>query len=219
MSLPEGGDRRGAAQFGAARDDGAGLEGFGHLKDKVCALWAKPEMEDFVAELMLDSRDGRRKGLPASVLSDLVFLAEVNRTLRIEMFARQLGIDTAKAAGMIEKADRERHGVDLLDDPLVSRDMVMSSRDLREAKSGPRPAARPVPRRVRRSDDNSTGVVWVLKLVLIVSVVILVGRFVWSHAIPRWLPQYAPLFGHPAESQPSPDGDRERADPATTSTR
>ncbi len=218
MSVPDGGDRRGAAQFGAARDDSAGLEGFAHLRDKVCALWGNPEMEDFVAELMLDSRDGKRKGLPATVMSDLVFLAEVNRVLRVEVFARQMGIDAVKAARMIDKADRERHGADLLDDPQVSRDMVMSSRDRREATEG-RHAARPLPRRARRSEDDSAGVLWVLKLVLVVSVLALAGRFVWSHAIPRWLPQYAPMLGHPAESQSSPDGDRDRAEPATTSTR
>lgn len=202
-------------RFGTARDELAGLEAFEHLRDKVCALWGRPEMEDFVRELMLDSRNGARKGLPGTVLSDLVFLSEANRTLRALELAFRQGVPYERARAAMDREDHLRHAADELDDPLVSRDVVVSEKELRLARE----AAKRPRRAVRRASENDRGSGQFFRALGHAMVFILAAALVfryWPHLV-ALLPKEAAV-----ESQPSRDGAAARdgrADPATTSTR
>jgi len=55
-----------------SRDAGA-LEAMPHLKQKVCLMWGSPELDIFISRLIMDSRDGKRQGLPMQVGAELLF--------------------------------------------------------------------------------------------------------------------------------------------------
>lgn len=109
--------------------DTAALERLGHLTQKICALWATAELNVFLARLLLDSRDGKRQGLPIAVAAELAFLAETNKIVRAITLADQQGLTFDEALRRIDAADQQSLKFDALDDPLVSRDTLMRRGD------------------------------------------------------------------------------------------
>jgi len=53
------------------------LERLPHITKRVCLLWGHPEFDAFTSHLLMDSRDGKRQGLPWDVAEELLFLAEL----------------------------------------------------------------------------------------------------------------------------------------------
>ena len=53
------------------------LEQLPHLARKLCDLWGKEEFEHEVNQVIMDSRDGRRQGLPPEAMDELLFLVEL----------------------------------------------------------------------------------------------------------------------------------------------
>src|SRR6266849_9849990 len=53
------------------------LERLPHITKRVCLLWGHPEFDAFTSHLMMDSRDGKRQGLPWDVAEEILFLAEL----------------------------------------------------------------------------------------------------------------------------------------------
>jgi hypothetical protein len=53
------------------------LERLPHITKRVCLLWGHPEFDSFTSHLMMDSRDGKRQGLPWDVAEEILFLAEL----------------------------------------------------------------------------------------------------------------------------------------------
>ncbi len=53
------------------------LEKLPHITKRVCLLWGHPEFDAFTSHLLMDSRDGKRKGLPWEVAEEILFLAEL----------------------------------------------------------------------------------------------------------------------------------------------
>jgi len=53
------------------------LERLPHIIKRVCLLWGHPEFDSFISHLMMDSRDGKRQGLPWDVAEEILFLAEL----------------------------------------------------------------------------------------------------------------------------------------------
>jgi hypothetical protein len=53
------------------------LERLPHISKRVCLLWGHPEFDAFTSHLLMDSRDGKRQGLPWDVAEELLFLAEL----------------------------------------------------------------------------------------------------------------------------------------------
>lgn len=47
------------------------------LAQKVCALWGTRDFEPFVSNIIMDTRDGTRQGLPWEAAQDLLFLLEL----------------------------------------------------------------------------------------------------------------------------------------------
>src|SRR5262245_44799305 len=93
----------------AVENAAGALEGMPHLVERICLLWGQGEFEPYVNRLILDSRDGARKGLPWEAAQELMFLSELSMAKRAlhaseitgvpfaEMFARCL--ETAERAG------------------------------------------------------------------------------------------------------------------------
>jgi hypothetical protein len=57
--------------------DACGLERLPHVVNKLCLLWGKPECDAYISGLVMDSRDGKRQGLPWEAAEELIFLADL----------------------------------------------------------------------------------------------------------------------------------------------
>jgi predicted RNA-binding protein len=108
--------------------DASALESFDHLKQKVCLMWGSPELDIFISRLLMDSRDGARKGLPVAVGADLLFIAKTNKIIRAIDLMRSQQVTFGDAFRTVDKSDQQRREADELDNPLVSRDTVMRVR-------------------------------------------------------------------------------------------
>jgi hypothetical protein len=53
------------------------LERLPHITKRVCLLWGHPEFDAFTSHLLMDSRDGKRQGLPWDVAEEILFLSEL----------------------------------------------------------------------------------------------------------------------------------------------
>lgn len=53
------------------------LERLPHLVARVQALWGEAEFEPYVSRLIMESRDGKRQGLPWDAAQELFFLVEL----------------------------------------------------------------------------------------------------------------------------------------------
>ena len=53
------------------------LERLPHLSNRICQLWGQREFETCVNRLLMDSRDGKRQGLPWDAAQELLFLVEL----------------------------------------------------------------------------------------------------------------------------------------------
>ena len=62
----------------ALPSDACGLERLPHVVNKLCLLWGKPECDAYISGLVMDSRDGKRQGLPWEAAMELMFLAELS---------------------------------------------------------------------------------------------------------------------------------------------
>lgn len=92
-----GGDRR--------IDARAGLEAMPHILGKLQALWKSRDLNTFIAQLLLDSRDGGRAGFPVEVAKELMFLVRLNVLIRAEESAPILGIGHDEAIELIVRGD------------------------------------------------------------------------------------------------------------------
>lgn len=104
------------------------LEEMGHLKQKVCLMWGSPELDVFISRLIMDSRDGQRKGLPMEVGAELLFLAKTNKIIRAIDIARAQKVPFRDAMQMVEEGDEKRLEADTFDNPMVSRDTIVRER-------------------------------------------------------------------------------------------
>jgi hypothetical protein len=123
----------------AAKDQCA-LEAMAHLKQKICLMWGSPELDVFISRLIMDSRDGARQGLPMTVGAELLFLAKTNKIIRAIDLARAQRIPFREAFTLVDEGDQKRLESDSFDNPLVSRDTIVSARAAKD--DIPRPQAR-----------------------------------------------------------------------------
>ena len=115
-----------AAGAGGASGAKSALERLPHITKRVCLLWQHPEFDAFTSHLLMDSRDGKRQGLPWDVAEELLFLAELRVVKRAivasgvtgqpfwEVFNQMMANAEAAAARMQHEA---------WDDPLMNKDV------------------------------------------------------------------------------------------------
>lgn len=89
------------------------IERIRHVQQKICMLWGSPELDGYINKLLMDSRDGQRKGFPIEVTQELLFLAEFNKLARAIDLARKLNISLRDAIVKIDRDDVDPH------DPMV----------------------------------------------------------------------------------------------------
>ncbi|MBS1142878.1 MAG: molybdenum cofactor biosynthesis protein [Proteobacteria bacterium] len=90
----------------AAGESTSGLEAMPHILAKIQEMWKSRDLNTFIAQLFLDSRDGGRAGLPVSVARELMFLAHLNQVVRAEEAAPLLGIEAKEAIALVAKGDQ-----------------------------------------------------------------------------------------------------------------
>jgi hypothetical protein len=152
------------------------LEAFPHLLKKISAMWGTWELDVFIHNLILDSREGSRAGFPMDAAADLMFLAQCNKMVRALDLAKKLSLKLDEAYRNIEAGDHAREGGGLWIDPISGGD---AARD-------PGPAKRPVEKTVRQAETGGglISLVGQLMLFLIRSkilpaaiILILIGKF------------------------------------------
>ncbi|MFL6570483.1 MAG: hypothetical protein ACJ8G4_01925 [Burkholderiales bacterium] len=60
--------------------------------NKLCLLWGRPECEAYISGLIMDSRDGKRQGLPWEAAMELMFLGELSVGRRALVAAAATGV-------------------------------------------------------------------------------------------------------------------------------
>lgn len=109
-----------------ARGDGvSALERLPHITKRVCLLWGHPEFDAFTSHLLMDSRDGKRQGLPWDVAEELLFLAELRVVKRAIVAAGVTGQPFWEIFNQMlanAEAAQQRMLHEAWDDPLANKD-------------------------------------------------------------------------------------------------
>jgi hypothetical protein len=117
------------------------LERLPHITKRVCLLWGHPEFDAFTSHLLMDSRDGKRQGLPWDVAEELLFLAELRVVKRAIIASGVTGQPFWEVFNQMMKnaeaaASQVQH--EAWDDPQMTKDI---SRTLRPEGEFTRPPA------------------------------------------------------------------------------
>ena len=126
---------------GARSADMCALEKLPHITKRVCLLWGHPEFDAFTSHLMMDSRDGKRQGLPWEVAEEILFLAELRVVKRALVAAGVTGQpfwDVFNQMLANAEAAQARVQHEAWDDPMMNKDV---SRTVRTAGEFTRPPA------------------------------------------------------------------------------
>ncbi|MCX7145404.1 MAG: hypothetical protein NT042_04185 [Sulfuritalea sp.] len=138
-------------------------------------MWGTPELDTFLSRLIMDARDGDRKGLPIEVATEVLFLAQTNKIVRATDMAKKLNVRVEEAYRLVDEGDQARLQVDAFDDPMVSRDTITRGNR----------AADPVARRSSSTGSQVQGLGELLMMLvrskwLAWSIVLVLGaKFVW----------------------------------------
>ena len=107
------------------------LEKLPHLTKRVCLLWGHPEFDSFTSHLLMDSRDGKRQGLPWEVAEEILFLAELRVVKRAIVAAGVTGQpfwDIFNQMLANAEAVQQRMQHEAWDDPLMNKDISRARR-------------------------------------------------------------------------------------------
>lgn len=136
----------------------AAIEDLPHLAEKMCQLWRSSDLDDFVHGVLLDSREGKRRGLPPEVAQEMVFVARLNNMVRA-MDASPLVPVTVDAAGQIVVAEgaAKRDAADVGAIPWPA----FESRDERRGRGNAvQPAVSPVNRQPTARQAGAAPLAW-----------------------------------------------------------
>jgi len=89
----------------SADDTTAAIEALPRLTIQIVRLWNTRELNTLIHRVLLDSRDGERRGFPHEVAKELMFLAKLNVLIRAYEAAPLLGTTLAEACRLIENGD------------------------------------------------------------------------------------------------------------------
>lgn len=103
----------------------AAIEQLPHLAEKMCALWNSRDLDTFVHSILMDTREGKRQGLPVEVAKEMMFVAKLNNLVRAMDTAARLHMSVSEASQMIREGDRIARGLPALsDDPWAENVLV-----------------------------------------------------------------------------------------------
>ena len=138
-------EEQGAVARGKLSSAVSAMERLPHIAKRVCLLWGHPEFDAFTSHLLMDTRDGKRQGLPWDVAEEILFLAELRVVKRAiiasgitgqpfwEVFNEMLKNAEAAQARLQHQA---------WDDPLMNKDVSRALRPEGELSRPPADLAR-----------------------------------------------------------------------------
>src|SRR5580765_7257113 len=136
----------------ASAAEACALEKLPHIIKRVCLLWGHPEFDAFTSHLMMDSRDGKRQGLPWEVAEELLFLAElrvVKRAIIASGVTGQPFWDVFNQMLANAEAAQQRMEHEAWDDPLMNKDISRGKRPEGEFTRPPADLSRTNTQRMR----------------------------------------------------------------------
>lgn len=71
-------------------------------------MWGSLEFDAYVNSLVMDSRDGERKGLPMAVGAELLWLHNISKLRRALAIEGRLGIKLRDALAKVEMEEKQR---------------------------------------------------------------------------------------------------------------
>ena len=89
------------------------LETLPHICQRICLIWGTAELDIYLNGLILDSRDGARKGLPQPVLAELSWVQELNKRRRALDLQEELKISFQAALEKVEAIDDSARPTDV----------------------------------------------------------------------------------------------------------
>jgi len=126
----------------AGPPDASALEHLPHLVRKICELWGKDEFEHDVNQVIMDSRDGKRQGLPPDAVEELLFLLELTVAKRALFASESTGMPFREAF-RLHLAKSQKFSVYQADE---TADPWMNARDRGAVSPPPGPPSTPVKR-------------------------------------------------------------------------
>ncbi len=129
----------------AAPAGGCALERLPHIIKKMCLLWQHKEFDSFSQHLMMDSRDGKRQGLPWDVAEEILFLFELRVTKRAIVASEVTGQPFWEAyKHMLANAEAEAQALaSAWNDPAYSSNTGRSKADAEFTRTAPPKSNRP----------------------------------------------------------------------------
>lgn len=104
----------------------AALESMPHLLGRVTELWASRGLNTLIHAVINDARNRRQRGLPLDIAEEVLFIAKINRQVRIQETAERLQVSIDEASEMIDRGDR------------FAATQVLSPADVWDRREGPR---------------------------------------------------------------------------------
>lgn len=95
------------------RENLAEIEAMPHLCKKICLMWGTAEMDAHINTLVMDSRDGARKGLPVEVGAELLWLVKVNQWRRAIDYQERLKMSLPDARAKVQREDDQAQSEDI----------------------------------------------------------------------------------------------------------
>lgn len=86
------------------------LEAIPHVVAQVIKHWGTRELNTFIHQILLDTRDGSRQGFPIAAAQELMFLAEINLLVRALDTAPLLQITVDESCELIARGDQAALG-------------------------------------------------------------------------------------------------------------
>lgn len=118
------------------------LERLPHLAANVRSLWGQAEFELYVSRLIMDSRGGKRQGLPWDAAQELLFLVELSVAKRAAVAAELTGAPFKQmfALCLASSSDAGRSGPGVADhwsDPKAHKEVGRMGRGQGTSKPAP----------------------------------------------------------------------------------
>jgi hypothetical protein len=143
----------------AAPAEACALERLPHIIKKMCLLWPHKEFDSFSQHLMMDSRDGKRQGLPWDVAEEILFLFELRVTKRAIVASEATGQPFWEAyKHMLANAEAEAQALaSAWNDPAYSANTGRSKGDAGFARGVPPKSDKPASPKKRSWLDKLLG--------------------------------------------------------------
>ena len=98
----------------------AAIETIPRLLTRISGIWGTQDLDVFLNKLVMDSRDGGRRGFPVEVAEELLFMTQLKKMVRAYYLAKANNISLDASFKLVDKGDDDRLRHDVWDNPTSS---------------------------------------------------------------------------------------------------